>query len=47
MNKYRKNESRNIKAVMRSDPSGRCTYKQARKLYRSGYIWTWELPELV
>ena len=30
---------------MRSDPFGRITYKQARKLYKSGYIWQWDLPE--
>lgn len=44
MNKYRRNESKLIKDVMRSDPTGRCTYKQARKLFRSGLIWVWELP---
>ena len=34
MNKFNRNKSKKIKAIMRSDPFGRITYKQARKLYR-------------
>lgn len=45
MNKFNRIESKKIKAIVRSDPFGRITYKQARKLYKSGYIWQWDPPE--
>ena len=39
MNKYQKQKSREIKALMRSDKWGRMTYKEARRKWRFLYTW--------